>query len=84
MSNQSESGTERNPWCEIVQARDNLSTAENYLGDAIGGLTVDESPVTHDQAEERKQQIARHISNAEREIQRAKRRLGIEGGQTDE
>lgn len=81
---QSESGTERNPWSEIVQARDNLSTAENYLGDAIGGLTIGESPVTHDQADERQQEIARHISNAEREIERAKRRLGIGGGQADE
>ena len=77
-------GTERNPWSEIIQARDNLSTAENYLGDAIGGLVVDEGPVTHDQAEERKQQIARHIHDAEREIERAKRRLGIEGDQTDD
>ena len=80
----SSDGSERNPWSEIIQARDNLSTAENYLRDAIGGLTVDESPVTHDQAEERIQQIARHIHDAEREIERAKRRLGIEGGRSDE
>jgi len=77
-------GTKRNPWSEIIQARDNLSTAENYLGDAIGGLTIDENPVSYDQADERQQEIARHISNAEREIERAKRRLGIEGGQADE
>jgi hypothetical protein len=74
----------RNPWYEIVQARNNLSKAENYLGDAIGGLTIDGNPLTYDQADERQQQIARHISNAERDIERAKRRLGIEGGQADE
>ena len=84
MSDNYTDGSERNPWSEIIQARDDLSTAENYLGDAIGGLTVDESPVTHNQAEERVQQIARHINDAEREIERAKRRLGIEGGQTDD
>ena len=71
----------RNPWHEIVQARDNLSTDENYLGDAIGVLTIGENPITYDQADDRQQQIARHISNTEREIERAKRRLGIEGGQ---
>jgi len=78
------SAGERDPWSKIIRARDNLSTAENYLGDAIGGLVVDESLATPDQAEERKQQIARHIHDAEREIERAKRRLGIEGGQTDD
>ena len=75
---------ERNPWSEIIQARDDLSTAENYIGDAIGGLAIDESPVNHNQAEQRQQEIARQISNAEREIERAKRRLGIKGGQPDE
>ena len=84
MSEQQSSGSERKPWSEIIQARNNLSTAENYLRDAIGGLVVDESPATPDQAEERKQQIARHIHDAEREIERAKRRLGIEGGKADE
>jgi hypothetical protein len=75
---------ERNPWAEIIQARGNLSTAENYLGDAVGGLTIDEHPVSHEQADELQQEIARHISDAEREIEQAKRRLGIERGQFDE
>jgi len=74
----------RNPWSEIIQARGNLSTAENYLEDAVGGLTIDEHPVSHEQADEFQQEIARHISDAEREIERAKRRLGIAGGQAGE
>ena len=68
----------------VVRTRDSLSTASNYLGDAVGELVSDDVPITTEQAAERKARVERHIRDAERSIERAKHRLGIEDGDRDE
>lgn len=72
------------PWSKLLKARNDLSTAQNYLGDAIGGIEVPEVPRNASEAADRQRRIRRQIKSAEREIDRAKRRLGIEDGGRDE
>lgn len=66
------------PWNSILQARDSLSTSKNYLGDAIGALMDPDLPVTKEQVDERRTTVETRIRDAERELERAKRRLGID------
>lgn len=76
---------QNSPFKDVCRARDEMSSAGNYLSDAIGELVEGDLPVTEEQAEKRLNAVDRHLRNAETGIRRARRRLGLdEDGDRDE
>ena len=69
---------DNDPWMEIVGAKNALSTAGNILDDAIGEMTKQEQPTTEQQAAKRRETVRQQIDRAERELQRARRKLGVD------
>lgn len=75
---QSTDGTQHNPFRQITTARNELSSASNYLDDAVGVIHESEFQPTREQADNHADEIDRFIRDAERCIRRARERLGIE------